>query len=639
MLAALLLQGSLLVAPMELGDLPPVTTAVAAIRFKEDDRGFGVAEAQTWADRAQAADGFVEQARRWSLQGDERVKFAVYGTHWLGTVPREVGYFLMTADVGEVRNDEWYLVAQRLERDAACRQIFVAGTDDNSRSRADAILRELRAGADFAAIARERSDDRASALRGGDLGIYERSPRDALLREAIFQAKVGEIIGPLESPLGFHILQRVAVDELDPRLREDVWARGRAILVAFGGSLGADPALVREQTEAQVIADQLAARIRGGEDMAKVAAEFNDDRGGRERAGDIGWLRRATTTMPQFFDRLFLEPPGTLIGPIASNAGFVILRREDPGPRSRIDLRLRAFVDLEQWVRKLAESKTELPALEGLEPAVAAARALDASFRSPLEWGRIEGHLIDSPSAADFARHCESLPESVTSISGRPVALRELALAYAKALVALEPTFTAVVWPEHERVINVALLQLKLQIATLGDVALDELIKGLGVEDPREIVPVYVVAEGPWPGGVTHRGPNGGVCLIDADENAGTQLIEIVLHESSHALDVATQGRETALSALRERMQAAGIDPRDRSMRDVPHTLMFVTSAWVVRQVFDPAHVDYGDVAGYYAKVPAAIAAVRAPWTAFLDGKKTREGALDAIVEAVKPAK
>jgi hypothetical protein len=274
-----------------------------------------------------------------------------------------------------------------------------------------------------------------------------------------------------------------------------------------------------------------------------------------------------------------------------------------------------------------------------LEPAINAARALNTSFGSTLEWGQLEGALTVSPSAADFAAHCAELAENMTSISGRPVALRELATNYAKALDAVEPAFLEKVWPEHERTADAALAATKQKLAPLADVALDELMRGLGVVDPRIVVPVYLVAEGPWPGGVTHPTVQGSITLIDADENSGTQLLETVLHESCHALDIASQAPESALDELRRRMAEAGIDRRDRLMRDVPHTLMFVTSAWVVRHVFDPAHKDYGDVAGYYAKVPAATAAVRTPWTEFLDGKKTRDQALQAIVDAAKAKK
>lgn len=363
MLGLFLAQSSLLVAPVYLDAAPPETRAVAVILSKGFSNEFdgGFFEMKDLRDGMAAGEDLVGMARAHARVADAGSSVRPYRwTGILGTFPRGmlapgIDGFLFAAEAGElsdpIRIKTDWSIAQRLERDAACRQIFVAGTDDAARAEADAIAKELANGADFAQLARERSEDRASALRGGDLAIFERGPDDALLREAAFRAKVGEIVGPIESPLGLHFLQRVAVEALDPRLRDDVWARARAILIANDGANGADSSLHRSFVDAQRLADDLAARIRRGDDMIALASEHTDDRGGRERAGDLGWVRRNTTHMPPAFDRLFLEPPGDLIGPLVTEFGFVLLRREDPGLRSRIALRKSAAVDRELWAR------------------------------------------------------------------------------------------------------------------------------------------------------------------------------------------------------------------------------------------------------------------------------------------------
>ena len=62
--------------------------------------------------------------------------------------------------------------------------------------------------------------------------------------------------------------------------------------------------------------------------MADLARRIDDDPGGCERAGDLGWiLRRGSKTWP-VVERVFLAAPGELIGPLPLTHGFLLIRRE-----------------------------------------------------------------------------------------------------------------------------------------------------------------------------------------------------------------------------------------------------------------------------------------------------------------------
>jgi parvulin-like peptidyl-prolyl isomerase len=82
------------------------------------------------------------------------------------------------------------------------------------------VVAELEDGADFAALAEERSTDPGSGAQGGDLGS---NPRGAFVPEfddAAWDAEVGEIVGPIESQFGFHVLEvtdteETSVDDMD----------------------------------------------------------------------------------------------------------------------------------------------------------------------------------------------------------------------------------------------------------------------------------------------------------------------------------------------------------------------------------------------------------------------------------------
>lgn len=501
-LLALCAQTSLLVKPLELGESPPQTRAVAAVSFDLASGSTSATAAEEWRAKAERGHEFAAFAKVCATQPRAGMG-GMYGTFYRSLLAADVGEFLFGADEGQVvRSAESgaagrVLVAQRLARDAACRQVLVSGADPSARARAEAILRELRAGADFAVVARERSDDRASALRGGALAIFERGARDSLLRAAAFDAELGEIVGPLQTPLGFHLVQRVAVDALDPRLRDDVWARARGILISFSGARGALPTVEREAQEAHELAAELVLRARLGEDLARLAREFDDDRGGRERAGDLGWIRRQTTDVPNGFDRLFSEPPGTLIGPLALPEGYLIARREDPGVRSWVEVGVRAFAEYESAARvgtlwgggAGSTAEAELARARGALLAALGGAATDAAR----EW--LDPLVARCGSAEDLVRVLRATPPALDPPGNSVPQLRSLALGYANALAALQSSFLESEWPVRSTALEAALAGVRVELGTLGRSVLDLVLADCQLADPRVVVQVDLILE------------------------------------------------------------------------------------------------------------------------------------------------
>jgi peptidyl-prolyl cis-trans isomerase C len=69
-----------------------------------------------------------------------------------------------------------------------------------------AVLARLEEGADFAELAKKHSKC-PSGRRGGDLGSFGRGDMVPEFDEAVFAAKVGDVLGPVETPFGFHVVQ------------------------------------------------------------------------------------------------------------------------------------------------------------------------------------------------------------------------------------------------------------------------------------------------------------------------------------------------------------------------------------------------------------------------------------------------
>ncbi len=76
------------------------------------------------------------------------------------------------------------------------------------------VLAALDAGADFAALAKERSTDPGSAKKGGDLGWFGHGQMTPAFEEAAFALGVGERSGIVKTDYGFHII--LLVDKKPP---------------------------------------------------------------------------------------------------------------------------------------------------------------------------------------------------------------------------------------------------------------------------------------------------------------------------------------------------------------------------------------------------------------------------------------
>lgn len=78
---------------------------------------------------------------------------------------------------------------------------------EQRRTRAQKALQEVKAGKDFAEIARNYSDDPATAAQGGDLGFFPRGAMVESFERAAFALKPGEVSDLVRSPFGFHIIK------------------------------------------------------------------------------------------------------------------------------------------------------------------------------------------------------------------------------------------------------------------------------------------------------------------------------------------------------------------------------------------------------------------------------------------------
>jgi len=102
--------------------------------------------------------------------------------------------------------------------------LIESGDDvDGAREKAESLKAELDSGADFAALAKENSDDTFSAENGGDLDFITPEMMDPAFDDAAFAlANVGDISDVVETEFGFHIIKLTDIKEAQVKSYDEV---------------------------------------------------------------------------------------------------------------------------------------------------------------------------------------------------------------------------------------------------------------------------------------------------------------------------------------------------------------------------------------------------------------------------------
>lgn len=209
----------------------------------------------------------LEEGRRRNLQDDAQVKeqVALYEERVVreALVDRHLAD-RMTEEAVRARYDRFVAEFQP-ETEIHARHILV-----ESQAEAEAVIAELDAGGDFAAIAKEKSTDTGSGANGGDLGFFTPEQMVPEFSAAAVALEPGSYSKtPVQSRFGWHVIKVEEKRETAPpsfeEARLEIENRLQQELVSeFVADLRAD-ATIEKPAEAEVVpADPAAPPAEGG---------------------------------------------------------------------------------------------------------------------------------------------------------------------------------------------------------------------------------------------------------------------------------------------------------------------------------------------------------------------------------------
>jgi peptidyl-prolyl cis-trans isomerase D len=190
---------------------------------------------------------------------------------------------------------------------------------DAAKAKAEDILKQLKAGGSFDALAKKYSDDPGSKERGGLLGPIRRGQTVPEFEQAAFAAKKGDTVGPVKSNFGYHIIH--IDDKTEPHVKplDEVKSQFEPLLL---------------QQKGQAATEQMAKSLQStaatqGLDKAAASKDLQVmETGLFARGANLPGVGSA----PGFQDAVFNQKPNATPQAVAIPNGWAVVQATDVKP-------------------------------------------------------------------------------------------------------------------------------------------------------------------------------------------------------------------------------------------------------------------------------------------------------------------
>ena len=192
--------------------------------------------------------------------------------------------------------------------------------ENKSKAKVEEAIRRAKAGEDFGKLAKELSEDTATAPQGGDLGFVGKGEMVPQFEEAVFALKKGEITPqPVRTPFGYHAIMVSDVQDGGVQPLRDVAAKIKEKLAAE-----------RSDRAAQAKADEARPPLAAAKEFAAEAKKLDVD--AKETIVARGDGIEGIGRDPQLEEAIFGLAVGGVSPPLKTPGGFVIVRVAESFP-------------------------------------------------------------------------------------------------------------------------------------------------------------------------------------------------------------------------------------------------------------------------------------------------------------------
>lgn len=201
---------------------------------------------------------------------------------------------------------------------------------DSARAVAEEALREIRSGTSFEVAVRRYTDDRATREQGGELGWLQRGDVTDAFARAAWAAPPGRPVGPVRTPLGYHVIEIQNVRAGERNIRH--------ILIR--------PEVTDEDVEeARQLARALADSIRAGVEVQRLA-ETHGEQGDVEKATERQVaVNQVQSQLGQAYAEAIGSSPevGSVVGPFevsgrGQRPAFAVVKITNYRPAGQVQL-------------------------------------------------------------------------------------------------------------------------------------------------------------------------------------------------------------------------------------------------------------------------------------------------------------
>lgn len=200
---------------------------------------------------------------------------------------------------------------------------------DSATAKAKDIIIRLNNGESFSKLATAYSND-PNALKGGNMGWHKLNELPTIFEERLVRAQKNDIIGPLRSGVGYHILKVDGTRSEKPQTVTVKEVDAKHILVKTN-------ALVNDEMAKQKLLN-IRKSILDGETTFELAAKtYSEDPGSAENGGELGW-NNPDRYDPLFKNGLLKLKKGEISQPIKSSFGWHLIELVNTRNVDRTDM-------------------------------------------------------------------------------------------------------------------------------------------------------------------------------------------------------------------------------------------------------------------------------------------------------------